>query len=67
MVDLYDLTKFNNFCTKAKDCGHGCLGVSGEQACLPCIKQECLANLVAEEIQPQDMIEGVANVVDNKP
>jgi len=58
----YDYEKFNDFCGRVLGCGHSCLGVAGEQDCLPCINNGCLngkANQVAlepQDVQPQDLV-----------
>ncbi len=39
--DCMDL--MNKSCDKVHGCGHACNGFAGEQICLPCLHEDCVA------------------------
>mmetsp|Transcript_18310 Transcript_18310/g.22829 ORF Transcript_18310/g.22829 Transcript_18310/m.22829 type:complete len:84 (+) Transcript_18310:51-302(+) len=48
MAETIDLIKY---CNILKSCGHECDGIQGESKCLPCIREDCMAENVAEQIK----------------
>ena len=47
------------FCRKAKECGHKCLGVKGEEQCLPCLDAACVQSSGVEMLPTQDELCGI--------